>query len=675
VKNNTSPIQQKLNWQFIGQLSIVVIFLLILAFGEYSLVKLRNLSQLTSLNQGVNIHSYQFLNKEITKDELIASIDDVYGKSGKMYKQLVDSLKNVVNQINYLKLKNDSIKGNVQFLTNNSLSLSHQFLINVSRKLENPATASSVSVLEKKVIAGASANSVFTNQICRLFVQLEQNLEKKDSLLQLLDFLVENSKIDFKRLAGTEFASLPANAIKTNQSVKQLVIEYVDNKKQEKLRVAQLFLLEKQINTNISSYAGSRIKSLIITIITFAIFGIIFIFIVGGFVIVFSYQLRSLLGKYLESSLHTYQKLGQGIFDTSSLEKIKNREDELGQLSSSLFNVIEKLGKIINTTGENIAVFKTSAKSISESSVNLSKNTSQEAISMEETSASIEEMTANLEAMAHNSALIKSQMSETNDRINVIAKVIDKLAHTLSQTIKKSLVIGDISRKVDILAINAAIEAARAGDSGAGFSVIAEEIRKLADMTQQSAAEIQTMASQGEKDSRNSISLANAIVPQMNKMYEGVAELANSIEEIKSGAGQISSSTSILNNSTQENAQLAEELAQTVEVLNSQIKELEMDTQVFQNQENDTLQSMLFNQIEDNNVEDNNETYEQSPEENTRNEMKLDFDYNDVDENDGEKTKEEAAETEKPEQKTKTKPNQIHINLKDDVKDSDFESF
>ena len=205
----------------------------------------------------------------------------------------------------------------------------------------------------------------------------------------------------------------------------------------------------------------------------------------------------------------------------------------------------------------------------------LSEAASQQAASIEETSSSLEEMSSMTKSNAAGTAKANGLMTGAMETIAKANTSMDKLTVSMreiagasEETQKIVKTIDEIAFQTNLLALNAAVEAARAGEAGAGFAVVAEEVRNLALRAAEAARNSSNLVADIVGKIRSGEQLVNAtnhefveIKTSSHKVVELMGGIATASEEQSQGIDQINTAIQQMNSVTQENAASAEELA------------------------------------------------------------------------------------------------------------------
>lgn len=270
-------------------------------------------------------------------------------------------------------------------------------------------------------------------------------------------------------------------------------------------------------------------------------------------------------------------------------QKIESgRTDEIGQLLSHLGTTIDNLKAMIGgikTASDSMASASTemsaSVEQISRNMESQSNRANQIATSSEEMSQTVIDIARNagdiansaqntLE-VAHNGAqVVEKTVAEVRD----ISSTVDELAQTMAALGERSQQIGDIlsvirdiADQTNLLALNAAIEAARAGEQGRGFAVVADEVRKLAEKTAQSTAQIGGMITSIQTETASAVGKMDRCKQQV----ESGVQFANNAGH---ALGEIVSSVHNLQGMVQQIASATEEMSATAETISGDIQQI-----------------------------------------------------------------------------------------------------
>lgn len=257
------------------------------------------------------------------------------------------------------------------------------------------------------------------------------------------------------------------------------------------------------------------------------------------------------------------------------------RRDEFGDIARSIQGMADNVSEVIRQVTEGTAFVASASESLNVVSQRLSESSNAQAAGTEQVSSSMEEMAANIDQNADNAQQTRAIAESMQGKIQEVNRISENSFESVRTITEKIGIITEIANQTNILALNAAVEAARAGEHGRGFSVVAAEIRKLAERSGAAAQDIVDLAAHSLRDSELATTSLQAVLPEVQKTAELVLEIATASQEQRSGADQINQSVNSLSNVVQQNASTSEELATSAEELSAQAATLRQATQFF----------------------------------------------------------------------------------------------
>lgn len=423
-----------------------------------------------------------------------------------------------------------------------------------------------------------------------LELMLTADNTRKNELKVDMDKRVENFN---KNLAEYEKTKLDPFAIETLGKLKELLQSYrqdrneliklaMENKNAEAyalfvLRVApKLNAFNEQLqalaeyNTKIAAEVHnqndvdfSHSKNLMLGIV----FTASLILIINGFYI------ARLIIKPINVMLSFSQDLAQGDFRNKT--RTFTSKDEFGQLADALVNMrtsISMLMKQVSESAEQVAASSEeltasadqsaqAANQVATSITAVAKGAEEQFVAVDETSAVVEQMSASIQQIASNTNEVYgesaqaaekaqkgnksveeavSQMAQIAETVNTSAGVVTKLGERSKEIGQIVDTISGIAGQTNLLALNAAIEAARAGEQGRGFAVVAEEVRKLAEQSQEAAKQIAMLISEIQGDTEKAVAAMNGGTKEVELGAEVVNVSGQAFQDIAATITQVS---------------------------------------------------------------------------------------------------------------------------------------
>jgi hypothetical protein len=252
-------------------------------------------------------------------------------------------------------------------------------------------------------------------------------------------------------------------------------------------------------------------------------------------------------------------------------------------------SILEPVRKAVTVLHKMSGHITSASTQLSSASQQLAEGSTEQAASIEETSATMEETTSMVRLNTENTRQASILSEKTNESakdgfskmkdMNESMQEIKKSSDDIAKIIK---VIDEIAFQTNILALNAAVEAARAGEAGAGFAVVAEEVRNLAQRSANAAKDTAMIIDKNIELSRKGVDISLLVSQSLEEIKHNAEKVSNLVSEITAsseeqakGTDQISRAISQMEQVTQQNAAVAEQSAASAQELLTQSEALD----------------------------------------------------------------------------------------------------
>lgn len=303
-----------------------------------------------------------------------------------------------------------------------------------------------------------------------------------------------------------------------------------------------------------------------------------------------TYLVPKLLVQSIEQLTQRICEISEGDGDLT-LRIQSKRRDELGLLAQSFNGFIDKLEELIKQIRSGTVSLSHNSSTLKESAQRSQSLTDQQcnainviAAAVHEFSTSTREVADNVQATAEETrstveitergvVVIENSVTQIQslaDSVSNVAEAIENLSVESERIASVLDVIKGIAEQTNLLALNAAIEAARAGEQGRGFAVVADEVRVLASKTQQSTEEIQEMIERLQSGVKQAVVSINDGSNKVESSVELVSSTQSLLGDIKQSASTVNDMATQIAAAAEQQSQVTEDISQNLSQLNDQ---------------------------------------------------------------------------------------------------------
>jgi len=279
---------------------------------------------------------------------------------------------------------------------------------------------------------------------------------------------------------------------------------------------------------------------------------------------------KTFISNPLAKSATTLRRVAAGDF-TKRLER--HSSDEIGELTDAINHMIDDLAKVLNRAQTNSESLINMSKFIEQASRMLDHAATGQEKSIMQNATVLENMKHKISANAAIAQQTTEEAARSSNQAEISRSAVRETVEAMRKIVEKISIVQEIAEQTNLLALNATIEAARAGAQGRGFSVVAAEVGKLADISQNASREIKTLADSSIVVAKNAGQSLENLLPAIQKTTQLLTSISGNSSEQKNIIQNMKELMDILLTSANETTSASRDLSRTAEELNSKAEE------------------------------------------------------------------------------------------------------
>ena len=258
-----------------------------------------------------------------------------------------------------------------------------------------------------------------------------------------------------------------------------------------------------------------------------------------------------------------------------------DQNDEIGVLVRVLKEMAAQLTEMIAAIQDAADNVGAGSQKMNLNALEMSEGAGRQAASAQEVSASVEQMAANISQNADNALATETLALHSAEDALESDRSVHQTVSAMRTIAEKTSIIEEIATQTRLLSLNATIEASRAEEHGKGFSVVAAEVRLLAERSKEATEEIKDLAASSLSTAERAGEKLAKLVPAIQKTTELIQEISAASSEQKAGADQINQAIQLLNIEIQDNVARSEKVTTTAVELDEQAEHLHQAVKSF----------------------------------------------------------------------------------------------